>query len=342
MLKKTMIAALGAAFLTTTGVATAADEPVTLKFAHWLPAKHPVHPLGFVPWAESITKASGGTIKFDFYPAQQLGKAKDHYDMARDGIADVIWTNPGYSPGRFPVAAAGEQPFLFTNAVSGSRAWDEWYRRNNTKEMKDVKYCFAHLHDPGAIHTKEKITHPDQIKGKKVRPGNATMARFAKLLGGASVQVSAPEARDALSKGTADLITFPWNSLRLFGINKVTTHHLDMPLYVVNFVVTLNKAKYEGMTTSQKKVIDDHCNSDWAEKVATGWAGWEAKGRIETLADKTQTVHKPTQAEVQAWRKAAAPLYDEWVSGMKRTGLDANAVYGDLVKTLKKHDAYYE
>jgi TRAP-type C4-dicarboxylate transport system substrate-binding protein len=89
MLKKTIIAALGAAVLATTGVATAADEAVTLKFAHWLPAKHPVHPLGFVPWAESITKASGGTIQFDFYPAQQLGKAKDHFDMARDGIADV-------------------------------------------------------------------------------------------------------------------------------------------------------------------------------------------------------------------------------------------------------------
>jgi TRAP-type C4-dicarboxylate transport system substrate-binding protein len=295
-----------------------------------------------VPWAESITKASGGTIKFDFYPSQQLGKAKDHFDMARDGIADVIWTNPGYSPGRFPVAAAGELPFHFSNAVSGSRAWDGWYRRNNAEEMKDVKYCFAHVHDPGAIHTKEKITHPDQMKGKKVRPGNATMARFAKSLGGASVQVSAPESRDALAKGTADLITFPWNSLRLFGIDKVTTHHLDMPLYVVNFVIVFNKSKYESMSTDQRAVIDDHCNSDWAEKVAKGWADWEAQGRLDTIADATQFVHTPTTSEVEAWRAAAAPLHDEWKAGMKRTGLDADALYTDLVKTLKKHDALYE
>src|SRR6266852_7185774 len=50
--------------------------------------------------------------KYKVYPAQQLGKAFDHYDMARDGIADVTYVNPGYQPGRFPIIAAGELPFL--------------------------------------------------------------------------------------------------------------------------------------------------------------------------------------------------------------------------------------
>ena len=45
-------------------------------------------------------------------PSQQLGKAFDHYDMARDGIADLTYVNPGYQPGRFPIIAAGELPFL--------------------------------------------------------------------------------------------------------------------------------------------------------------------------------------------------------------------------------------
>ena len=59
-----------------------------------------------------VEKASGGTIKYKIFPAQQLGKAFDHYDMARDGIADVTYVNPGYQPGRFPIVAAGELPFL--------------------------------------------------------------------------------------------------------------------------------------------------------------------------------------------------------------------------------------
>ena len=36
--------------------------------------------------------------------------------MARDGIADFTYVNPGYQPGRFPIIAAGELPFLVSDA----------------------------------------------------------------------------------------------------------------------------------------------------------------------------------------------------------------------------------
>ena len=55
------------------------------------------------------------------FPAQQLGKAPDHYDMARDGIADLTWVNPGYQAGRFPIFAAGELPFLIRQRRAAAR-----------------------------------------------------------------------------------------------------------------------------------------------------------------------------------------------------------------------------
>ena len=90
--------------------AQAQDKPVEMKFAHWLPGTHPLAKTGFEPWAKSVEAASKGSIKVAFFPAQQLGKAADHYDMARDGIADMTWVNPGYQAGRFPMIAAGELP----------------------------------------------------------------------------------------------------------------------------------------------------------------------------------------------------------------------------------------
>ena len=101
----------------------AQDKPVTLKFSHWVPPTHPMHTAA-VAWANSIDKASNGTIKVTLFPSQQLGKAFDHYNMARDGIADVSHVNPGYEPGRFPIIAAVELPFLFSNAKEGSAALD--------------------------------------------------------------------------------------------------------------------------------------------------------------------------------------------------------------------------
>ena len=92
--------------------AQAQDKTVQLKLSSWVPPAHPLNP-ALQAWGEDIDKASGGTIKSTLFPSEQLGKAMDHYDMARDGIADFAYVNPGYQPGRFPIIAAGELPFLY-------------------------------------------------------------------------------------------------------------------------------------------------------------------------------------------------------------------------------------
>jgi TRAP-type C4-dicarboxylate transport system substrate-binding protein len=215
------------------GGATAAlaqDKTFELKLSHWVPPAHPLQK-ALEDWGASVEKDSGGTIKYKVYPAQQLGKAFDHYDMARDGIADLTYINPGYQPGRFPIIGAGELPFLMTNAKGGTQALDAWYRKYAAQEMKDVKFCLAFVHDPGAFHSRtKKIVVPDDIKGMKIRPAHATMATFMTQLGGTNVPSSAPEVRDILERGVADAVTFPWGSVVLFGIDKVTKYHLDMPL----------------------------------------------------------------------------------------------------------------
>src|SRR5882724_13224452 len=106
----------------------AQDKPVDLKISVWLPPAHPLVP-ATKEWAASIEKDSGGTIKTAIFPSEQLGKAFDHYDMARDGIADMTYVNPGYQPGRFPIIAVGQIPFTFTEGRKGTAALDDWYRK---------------------------------------------------------------------------------------------------------------------------------------------------------------------------------------------------------------------
>jgi len=168
---KTLLCAAALVGLFSVG-ANAQDKKFELKLSHWVPPSHPLQK-SLEEWGASVQKDSGGTITYKVFPSQQLGKAFDHYDMARDGIADLTYVNPGYQPGRFPIIGAGELPFLMTNAKGGSQAIDAWYRKYAAKEMKDVKFCLAFVHDPGAFHsTKKKILVPGDIKGMKIRRGD--------------------------------------------------------------------------------------------------------------------------------------------------------------------------
>ena len=319
----------------------AQDRTFELKLSHWVPPSHPLQK-ALEEWGASVEKDSGGTIKYKVYPAQQLGKAFDHYDMARDGIADLTYINPGYQPGRFPIIGAGELPFLMSNAKSGSQAIDAWYRAYADKEMKDVKFCLAFVHDPGTFHSKiKKILVPADIKGMKIRPAHATMATWVTQLGGTNVQSSAPEVRDILDKGVADAVTFPWGSVPLFGIDKVTKYHMNVPLYVTTFAFVFNKNTYNQMSAAQKKVIDNHCTNEWALKVAAPWADFEHNGIAKLKAEAGHEVYDLSAAQLAEWKKSAEPLSKTWADNVKKAGANPDVVMKEFKAELAKYKAGY-
>ncbi len=318
--------------------ARAADPQVELKLSHWVPPSHPLQH-AIEDWANDIKTQSGGSITATIFPAEQLGKAFDHYDMARDGIADGAYVSPGYQPGRFPIIGLSDLPFTYQDAKSGTAAVDSWYRTYAAREMKDVHYCFAFIQDPGTLFSKSAVTLPSDVKGLKIRPANAAMGGFVTLLGGNNVQASAPQSRDLLERGVADGIFFPWGSTLLFGIDKVVHHAIDAQMYTATFVWVLNKDKYDGMTAAQRKVIDAHCTPEWAVRFASPWADFEAAGRATFRAEPDHTVTELTPQQLAQWRDAAAPLRASWAAGVKKAGANPDAILAAFQASLESHHA---
>ena len=75
--------------------AGAQDKPIELKFSSWVSAVHGHHTGVMVPWAKMVEEKSGGRLKITIFPGSTLGKAVDHYDMIKDGIADMGFMIPG-------------------------------------------------------------------------------------------------------------------------------------------------------------------------------------------------------------------------------------------------------
>ncbi|TKT76129.1 TRAP transporter substrate-binding protein [Aquamicrobium sp. LC103] len=318
-----------------TCAASAQDTPVELRFSSWLPPVHGVHE-AFEAWSSSIKEKSGGSITMTLYPAEQLGRANDHFDMARDGIADLVFINVGYQAGRFPMAEAVQIPFTVANGVGGSKAFDGWYRGYAEQEMSDVKFCLGFVHEPGTLHSKTEIRTPDQIKGMKIRSANSSMANFVARLGGTNIRVSAPESRSALESGVADAVTFPWESAMIFGLDKVVSYSMDAPLYVSGFAWLMNKDTYGRMSDTQKAVMDEHCSNAWAGEIAGTWSKHEKAGHEELKSKEGHSVYQLTPDEVAAWKEAAATLQQNWVS---TAGADAQAAFESFEKALEAEGA---
>lgn len=340
MILRIVVRAIAAALLAIVPAA-AQDGPVELKFAHWLAADHVLNRTGFDAWARSIEAASDGTLKIVIHAAQELGRTADHYDMARDGVADFAFINPGHVPGRFPIFTAIELPFTVTDPLKGTAALDRWYRKYAAQEMADVRFCLAHVHDPGALHARMPVATPSDVEGARVRTVSDSTHALVKALGGVPVRVPAPEARKAIKKGAIDAVLMPWSTLTIWGVDKLATYHLDLPIYVGGFAIVMNPATYARLSPRQRKIVDAHCTTDWAVRVASGWALDEQRGHEAMLKAQGHTVHRPTGGDLTAWRELGQPLIERWIDGLRRRGVEPDSLRHGLNRELKAANAAY-
>ncbi|MGB1208051.1 MAG: C4-dicarboxylate ABC transporter, partial [Paracoccaceae bacterium] len=140
------------AFLAGTVMAGAAmAQDVTLKLHQFLPAQANVPKLILDVWADGVEETSGGRIQIDRFPSMQLGGTPPQLmDQAIDGVADIVWTVVGYTPGRFPSTEVFELPFMVSDARAASSAyWQMFEKHMKDTEFSDVQILGTWVHGPG-------------------------------------------------------------------------------------------------------------------------------------------------------------------------------------------------
>jgi TRAP-type C4-dicarboxylate transport system substrate-binding protein len=341
-MKQHWILLAGALAMTVGATGASADETkFNLRLSYWVPPSHKLTP-GYKEWAAELEKASKGTIKTTLYPSSQLGSGQDHYDMVKRGIADIGLINPGYTPGRFPVLATADLPFLVTDSLKAAPAIARWYAKYAEKEMPEHIVCHNFTHQPGTFHSKNPIKVPDDVKGLNVRTANQTIATLVTSLGGNSVQVPIMEAAETLKRGITSAITVPWGGLThpAFKFGQVTTYTLDIPLYVSNFTHGISRKKYDQMSDMQKKAIQSVCTPEWSAKIYQHWYK-DDYDREEAVRKSDRKITKIGEAEVALWRKSADPVKEQWAVAVKKAGYDPDVVLNELKDELKKADALF-
>jgi TRAP-type C4-dicarboxylate transport system substrate-binding protein len=95
------------------------------------------------------------------------------------------------------------------------------------------------------------------------------------------------------------------------------------------------------MSPSQQKVIDNHCNREWAERVAAPWADFEHDGIAKLKAEPGHEVYTLTDAQLDEWKAAADPVLKAWAEAVKKTGVDPDAAQRDFRADLAKYNSAY-
>lgn len=322
----------------------AAAQEVTLRLHQFLPAQANVPTNLLYPWADRVEAASGGRIKIERYPAMQLGGTPPQLiDQAQDGTVDIVWTLPGYTPGRFPTTEVFELPFIMTNAKAASMAyWDMFEAHMKDGEFADVHMIATWVHGPGAIHSRQPVEKLDDLKGLKLRAPSRIVNTLLGHLGATPVGMPVPAVTEALSRGVIDGAVVPWEVAPSVKIEELVSHHTEFAegeaLYTATFVLAMNKARYDALPDDLKKVIDD--NSGRELSGLFGWTQEHYDGPARQLAVDRGNIIVTLDAEATAvWKEASQPVIDGWIAEMNGRGLDGRALVDEARALIDKYTA---
>ena len=324
--------------------AGSADAQVTLKVHHFLPSTSSAQVKLIQPWCDKIAKESGDKLKCQIYPAMQLGGTPPQlFDQVKDGVADIVWTVPTYSAGRFTKSEVFELPWMITTAKSGSQALYSYVQKNAQDEFKGVHPIFMHVHDGTLFHFVDKKPQKmEDLKGLKIRAATRQNSKMIASLGATPVVMPLPAVPEALSKSVVDGASVPWEGTPAIKLAEIAKYHMDVPAGAPRisntiFIFGMNQAKYDSLPPDLKKVIDANSGLE-----TSAWAGQVGFDDVvatykKVAQDRGNTFYTLPDAEYQRWVKATAGVDDEWIKEAGAKGADGKKLLEEARALVKQY-----
>lgn len=332
----------GGAVLTTM---PAMSQEVTLRLHTFIPPPSNPYKTFLKPWAEKVMKASKGRIKVELYPVMQLGgKAPQLAQQAKDGVVDLVFTLPGFTPGRFPRLEAFELPFVHTNSLVTTLAIQDYQKKHLGDEFKDYKVILLNCHAGSMFMTKKgkAIRKMSDLKGLKIRTATRVGGWHLEAMGAIPVGLPLPQIPQMMSKGVIDGVMLPYEISPSVKMQDLAENFSELAgnqprVSTSTFAFLMNKASYAKLPADLKKVIDDHSGDKIARWAGENWMKVEVPGSKAMHSKKKNKFHTISKVEGDKMKAAAKPAIDRWLKEVKAKGIDGAALLADARALLVKH-----
>lgn len=317
-------------------------QEYTLRLHQFLPAQSTVPHAILDAWADNVERDSGGRIRIERYASMALGGTPPELmDQAMDGVADIVWTVNGYTPGRFPRVEAFELPFMVADARAASSALWQMYEEHMQEDFAGVHMLGMWVHGPGLFHTATPVMHPADLQGMKIRGGSRGVNDLLGLVGAEAIGLPISGVPEALSRGVINGTTMPWEVTTALHIGELVHNHTEFEgpgLYTLTFSFAMNQDAYDNLPADLQEVIDRNSGLDFS--IFAGGTQADADGPARQAAvDMGNNIITISEEGAQEWRDVVQPLYATWVADMQGRGIDGQALIDEARELMAAYTA---
>ncbi len=308
---------LGAAALGLVSVAFAPavqSAEKNLKLAYFGSPQGSLYKGAMVPWMAEMNKQLAGKVKVDGFPGGAMGRnPRAQVKLVQDGVIDIGFFVPSYTPGRFPDTQVMELPGIFRNSREASISFWRLYDKGLQRGFDKFHVFSLFTTDAYNIHTKSPIKRLSGLKGLKLRAGGPVAAATIKAIGAVPVGMPITTVAENISKGVLDGSASDWNVAFAFRIVDVAKHHYMALMGTVPIGMLMTKKNWNGLDPAVKAAFTKTGGEAFARRHAVVNDAAQAKFLAIAKTRSDNTFVFPSEADQKAWEKITQPVIDNWI-----------------------------
>lgn len=325
--------ALLAAFIISPLTASGSEvEPVTLKFAEWLPTTSFATEHGANPFMAKVEELSGGKMKFDFYPAEQLGRGSESLTLLQTGVADIANVSPAYISEKFPLSGVVELPGIVQGSCSAADSYYELSQPGGSIYEAEFKrhgirpLWVGNMGQYRILTNNKDISSIDDFAGLRIRTAGGPMALTATELGGSPVRMQGSDVLTSLSRGTLDGVFFPVRGILDYGLAPALDQ-LIPNLAVGSFGLTysISDRVWNSLSEKQRDILVEA--GKYAMQTYCEYVDTSDPENIKVLVQEHDIKKTPlSDSDLKEAKAKFENVYAEWAERLEKRGLPARKV----------------
>jgi len=183
------------------------DDQTVVKLGHALDPSHPVH-LGMAYMADRVVELSGGQMRIDIYPSQQLCTERECMELLQIGSLGIAKVSTAIMENFAPAYQVLNLPYVFRDEEHRFRVLEGEIGQYLLRSGEQKRLLGLAFYDAGSrsFYTKTRPVHtPEDLAGMKIRVQESTTAmRMISALGGSPTPIAFGELYTALQQGVVD------------------------------------------------------------------------------------------------------------------------------------------
>lgn len=322
--------------------ASAACAKTVLRVGDSYPAGHPVSETSIKAWIKAVEAKVGDEVGFEYYPAQQIGKAKDLLSLVSSGAIDVALIDAGYNPDKLPLSEVSHLPGTFERACSGTMAYwkmiTEGTPAKREWQRQGLHPILGYAFNPFQVFLTKPFHTLAELKGMKLRSAGPAVDETIRALNAVPIRMTTAETYQSLSRGTIDGGMFSVATARAYGfdsLSKASTLGANFGGTTVGYA--MNQARWAGLSPKVQAAMSEASIATMRQACKTAESADEASiAKMRAAGMALITLSPEDQAAMQ---KIAAKAQADWAADEDRRGRPGTQVLREFIGDVRQQAA---